>query len=71
MVLPQHGLTRYLHVRLGVTEGVLWWERPRTALGIVPIGTERVEVSLDELRSLRLHQPPSGRPDCSPDSYWS
>ncbi len=56
LLLPQHGLTRYLRVRLGVEDGELRWERPRTLLGIVPLGTRRLAVPLGELSSLRLRR---------------
>jgi hypothetical protein len=56
MVLPQHGLTRYLRVRLEVVDGVLRWERPRTMLGIVPLGISRLGIPLAHVRGLRLRQ---------------
>ena len=33
--LPQHNLTRYIRVRLEVSDGVLRWQLPRTLLGVV------------------------------------
>lgn len=57
MVLPQHGLTRYLRVRLEVTDGELCWERPRALLGIIPVGVGRLGIPLAQVRGLRLRQP--------------
>ena len=52
--LPVHTLTRYLRVRLGVAEGVLRWEVPRTLLGLVPVGMRRTRVPIGEVRSTRV-----------------
>jgi hypothetical protein len=57
MTIPQHGLTRYLRVRLEVDDGVLRWEQPRTVLGVVPVGHRRVAVPLEQVTSLRLQRP--------------
>lgn len=52
--IPVHPLTRYLRVRLEVTDGVLRWEVPRTLLGLIPIGTHHVGVPMTEVRSARV-----------------
>ena len=52
--LPVHPLTRYLRVRLEVTDGVLRWEVPRTLLGLLPIGTRHVGVPMTKVRSARV-----------------
>ncbi len=57
MILPQHGLTRYLRIRLEVDNGVLRWECPRTILGIVPLMRRQWSVPIGSLRSLQLRQP--------------
>lgn len=54
MTLPQHGLTRYLRVRLAVADGSLQWALPRALLGIVPLGVRQVRVPLGDVRSARL-----------------
>ncbi len=56
MILPQHGLTRFLRVRLEVQDGALRWMRPRTLLGIVPLGTLRWAMPLGEVDLLRLRR---------------
>jgi hypothetical protein len=45
-------LTRYLRVRLEVTDGVLLWEVPRALLGVVPIDVRRIAVPVGEIRSV-------------------
>jgi hypothetical protein len=56
IIVPTHGLTRYLRVRLGVTDGVMWWEVPRTILGVVPAGVRRIDVPVDDVGSLQVHR---------------
>jgi fatty acid desaturase len=54
ITIPVHPLTRYLRVRLEVTDGILRWEVPRTLLGVIPIGTHHVGVPMTEVRSARV-----------------
>lgn len=54
--LPQHGTTRYLRVEFEVEDGVVRWVTPRTILGIVPIGTRRIEVPIEGVGALRLRR---------------
>lgn len=54
LTLPQHGLTRYVHTRVEMVDRVLGIDAPRTLLGIVPMGTRRVEVPLADLVSLEV-----------------
>ena len=53
--IPVHPLTRYLRVRLEVTDGVLRWQVPRTLLGVIPIGNRHVGVPMAEVCSARVH----------------
>ena len=52
MTLPMHGLTRYLRVRVEVSDGVVRWRLPYTLLGLVPIGQRNVAVPIAEVRSV-------------------
>lgn len=52
---PVHGLTRYLRVRLEVTDGVLRWEVPRTLLGVVPVGVRHISMPVADVQSLQVH----------------
>lgn len=54
ITLPVHPLTRYLRVRLEVTEGVLRWEVPRALLGLIPTGTHHIRVPVGDVRSTRV-----------------
>jgi hypothetical protein len=54
--LPMHNLTRYLRARVGVTDGVLQWAVPRTLLGVAPIGTRRLALPIEDVRSARMRR---------------
>lgn len=56
MTLPQHGLTRYLRVRLEVAEGMLLWAAPRALLGVLPLGVRHVGVPLDQVGSVGMRR---------------
>ena len=56
IIVPTHGMTRYLRVRLGVADGVMEWQVPRTILGIVPFGVRRVAVPVASIRVVRIHR---------------
>lgn len=51
--LPLNTITPHLRARLEVVDGALRWELPRTVLGAVPIGTERVSLPLATVTSTR------------------
>ncbi len=52
--LPVHGTTRYIRTYLEVDDGILIWDVPRTVLGMIPIGSRRIEVPLTEVEALRM-----------------
>ncbi len=52
--LPQHPLTRYLKVRLEVTDGVLKWQLPWALLGIIPWGTRHVTMPINEIGNITV-----------------
>ena len=54
ILVPMHGLTRYLRASLGVTDGVMTWDVPRTLLGIVAIGMRRIRVPVEEIADVTL-----------------
>ncbi len=56
ITVPTHLLTRYLRVRLGVSDGFLRWEVPRTLLGVVPAGVQHISVPVGDVESLRVHR---------------
>lgn len=58
MLLPQHGLARFLRVELEVDAGVLRWRRPRTVLGVLPLGVSRLEMPLADISNLHLQTRP-------------
>lgn len=51
-VLPLNTITPYLRARLEVADDCLRWESPRTVLGIIPIGSRRVEIPLGAIKSV-------------------
>lgn len=56
MVVPAHGLARWVHARLGMADGVLRWEIPVTLLGIVPLGRRRVDVPAAEVTDIGVRR---------------
>ena len=56
IAMPVHRLTRYMRVRLEVTDGNLRWEVPRTLLGVVPIGVRHICVPVANVQSLQVHR---------------
>jgi hypothetical protein len=56
ITVPAHRLTRYLRVRLGIADGVLRWDVPRTLLGVVPVGVRHVELPVADVQSLAVHR---------------
>lgn len=55
MRLPQHNLARYLRVRLSVTDGMMVWVVPRTIMGVVPIGVRRLDIPVEDIAAVELH----------------
>lgn len=56
MIVPSHGLTRYMRARLEVDAGELRWETPRAVLGVVPVGMRHISAPVGDVRSLRVHR---------------
>lgn len=54
ITVPMHGLTRYLRVRLGATDGVVRWHVPRSLLGVIPMGIRHISVPAADVASLRV-----------------
>lgn len=49
VTLQQHPFTRYLKVRLEVTDGILKWQRPWTLLGVIPLGMRHLAVPVKDI----------------------
>ena len=54
MTLPVHGTARYVRTYLEVQDGILRWDVPRTVLGMIPVGSRRVEVPLVDVKDVRM-----------------
>lgn len=54
VTLPTNNLTRYMRIRMGVDDGVLNGEVPRTLLGILPLGTRRITAPIEEVRGVSI-----------------
>ncbi len=54
ILVPMHGLTRYLRASLGVTGGVMTWDVPRTLVGLVHTGMRRIRVPVAEIASVTV-----------------
>lgn len=54
--LPVHGTTRYIRTYLEVDDGVLQWEVPRTLLGMIPVGTRKIDVPIADVESVRMRR---------------
>lgn len=51
--LPMNTITPYLRARLEVVDDTLRWQTPRTVLGLVPIGAERVALPLQTITGVQ------------------
>jgi hypothetical protein len=56
MVVPAHGLARWVHAKLEIVDGVLRWGTPVTLLGIVPLGRRHIEVPAAEVSDIRVRR---------------
>lgn len=54
--LPVHGTTRYLRTHLAVVDGALRWEVPLALLGIVPLGSIRIDVPVRDVATVRMRR---------------
>jgi hypothetical protein len=54
--LPIHGTTRYIRTELEVDDGVVRWDVPRTLLGMLEIGSRRIEVPIDDVASVEIRR---------------
>lgn len=52
--LPVHGSTRYIRTHLEVSDGKLKWEVPRTLLGMIPMGSRKIDVSIEEIDKVEM-----------------
>ena len=55
MVLPVHGITRYLRVRITTYDDVLVIEDRRSLFGLIPLWRRRMEVANGEISSGEVH----------------
>jgi hypothetical protein len=54
MLVPQHGLTRYIRVGLSVEDGIMIWRRPRRILGVIPFGRHVIRIPVEDVESMRI-----------------